>query len=377
MRRVAEAISHKFGVPLASLIAQFQRGRFRARSGVDRRSALGFAAELEALGAVCTVVASDSDERASAAVAATMKPTAPFSPPPAAPLAAPLAPPPPRRSPDYQSGLAAAFQPSGTEKQSLGALELYDGTSSSELKLATLDGHDDAAKPQPRPARVPPVRDSAPRAMAVEAEQPPPSLPEYLDLFLPPEMAQEREIDIAPAVRPNLVKRPSGRMPLPTPPATEAVETAAARPPEAEASAAATSAPAQAQAATVRPRVMPWERFLPLLAENVRMRLAVGALLALLLGFLPAHLLALAWESSAYGSTRAQLVQDYQTVATGDPVSMAALRSAALDIMRSQRRTIALVSCLLWGASAAGIAFLWFRVIDFDRWRRRAKPRAS
>jgi hypothetical protein len=106
-----------------------------------------------------------------------------------------------------------------------------------------------------------------------------------------------------------------------------------------------------------------------------RARLVAGVLVALLVGFLPAHVVSAVREGSAYAPIRAELRVHYAAIT--DPVQHAAateVRAAKLDLMRSRQSSIAITGFAIWVLCGVGVGWLWFRRID---WARYAAPASS
>jgi len=102
--------------------------------------------------------------------------------------------------------------------------------------------------------------------------------------------------------------------------------------------------------------------------ELPRARYAAGVFLAIVVGFVPAHFFASVREASAFASIDAQV--NTTQLAADTPETYAALdafRAAQLERKQSERRTIALTSMALWGLVGAGIAYVWFRRIQWDK----------
>lgn len=247
--------------------------------------------------------------------------------------------------PAFSSGLSAAF--SGEAPLDLGALgddqllslSSVDGASelpdSAPASFAP-PGDVDVAMDEPMPASIgPAVAPARPTPVPARTSQP-------LDLFAPPEAADDAATDFA--IADERPARPSA------PPATAAPAPAAS---------ARISQPILVQpdptATTVhRKPAMPRNRFL------------AGVVLAIALGFVPAHFIGASRESAAYGEIDRK-VQQYQADPTVSDDEVTAFRSAQLDAKKSKRTTIALTSLLVWAAASAAFAYLWFRRIPWDR----------
>ena len=100
-----------------------------------------------------------------------------------------------------------------------------------------------------------------------------------------------------------------------------------------------------------------------------RVRLAAGVLLAILLGFVPAHLVASFRERSAYRAIDSK-VNAAQVIADSPDAydALDALRTDQLREKRHAQQMIALTSLLIWAAAGGGLAYAWFRRVPWDRW---------
>jgi hypothetical protein len=99
-----------------------------------------------------------------------------------------------------------------------------------------------------------------------------------------------------------------------------------------------------------------------------RARYAAGVVLAIVLGFIPAHLVAAAREKSAYKSIDDKILVAQQQV--DSPEAYAALdrlRDEQLGRKTSDRRNIMLMALAIWGAVGGGVAYVWFRRIPWAR----------
>ena len=104
-------------------------------------------------------------------------------------------------------------------------------------------------------------------------------------------------------------------------------------------------------------------------SESPRWRFAAGVLIAVILGFVPASLVASARESSAFEKIDAEVVQVQEKAGRVDGLPFDKLeefRSTQLSRKQSERRNIALVALVMWAAIGGGLAYVWFRKI---RWK--------
>lgn len=354
VRRLAMVIATRYGLPAAELERRLANGRFRVKANVDEATAHAFAADLEALGAHCTVGAA-SQTRPPPAVATTSAGDAPSATGPASATAhasaptyasQPAATPPsaspsePRPTPSRTatlpftglpvrpaaptgSGLASALADVTFGTGGLGALE------NATFSLSTLDGHEDpAAPPSALDAREPPRPVAEPWA----APRPAASAPAVpVDLFAPPEAA-------APAPLALEVERPRR--------AAFAPEVAPMLAP-----AIAPSPPAPPAAYSEADSLL-----------RTRAALATGVVLAIALALLPVHLLAASRERSLFSKVDARVVAAQAEVATMQEwTELDDVRSAASREKRAAHQQIAVQSFLLWLALAGGMTVAWIK----------------
>jgi len=364
--RVAAAIAARYGLPAEALQQRMSQGRFRAKGNVDLETANTFAKDLDRLGAVCSIEDAQGNKVGEAAPAAAPSSGFPAvglsgaQTPPSAGLPPVAAPQPPSPKPStsgigaapaktktppggYQSGLAAAFgdeaSRGGTDLGALGAAD------SAAFSLASLDGSEELA-----------VDDSpmsqAPAAVAADD----PSAIE--NRFRPPEEAggapKALELAVAAPVRKTPPPMPavsaSGEHPLTPPPRT-------------------TGGPISAEQPVVAavPKESPVKVVTRALGNKPRVRLLAGVILAILLGFIPATLIASWQEGTAYADSRKEIHKVYADVRTvEDWKGLDEVIKGELGVMNSSRQKIAITSILVWGAAGGGFAFLWFRKVPWD-----------
>jgi hypothetical protein len=346
-QRLAEAIASHYGLPAADMLARLRAGRFRVKGNVDRATADGYVRDLERLGARCTIEEANAANSLPTPVPGSLRADAPPSRPSGSALAGappsrPSAPPsalagyarpstPPPVAGGYQSGLAAAFTPDAASSSGgLGALEREDAM----FSLASVDGADDAIEKSPEPAFGPP---GTPR---VDKKDRPKDVP--VDIFAPPDAeSADLQVDIAAD------EQDFARKKVTTPPATMPLR-------------ASQPAIAQPPPVTVKP-----SKLGPLADERVRT--IAGVVLAILIGFLPAHLVARSREASAYHAIDAQLVSLQAQAET--PEEWAQLdhtRASFLERKQDERRNIALMALVIWALVAGGLGYAWFRKIPWD-----------
>jgi len=372
-QRLAEAIASHYGLLAADMLARLRSGRFRVKGNVDRATADSYVRDLQALGARCTIEEANptnslptpvpgslqrpqAPSRPSGSALAGAPPSRPSAPPSAladAPPSRPSAPPsalagyarastPPPVAGAYQSGLAAAFtaEAGSSSSSGLGALERDDAT----FSLASVDGGDDARneiEKSPEPAFGVPASIGPAVAKASEPKKPKPKdVP--LDMFAPPDAeSADLEVDIAADEQELTRKRHT------TPPAApplRASQPAIAQPP---------------------PVTVKSSKLGPLADERVRT--IAGVVLAIVIGFLPAHLLARSREASAYHEIDTQLVSLQAQAETPEEwEQLDHTRASFLERKQDERRNIALMALVIWALVGGGLGYAWFRKIPWD-----------
>jgi len=322
---VAGAIAGRYGWPASDMVKRMSGGRVRVKSGVDLDTATRLATDLSSLGARCSI----SDDAGN--VVASLPSRAASSPPVAAPRPAARAP----SQPDYQTGLAAAMS-ADQGVQDLGILA--DG--SAPLSVATLDGEEDR-------------RGQQVQAVASYSD----------DDFAPPQAGQPDALQLAIDIK----AAKSAPHPVAVP--ADAGMDASGPPDGAGPAHIHSAAPgAHPHAGPAAAAQNPVERVLGTLADSWRARFAAGVFLALLLGFIPVHIISSMRESSAFAEIDRQVAVEHAQVDDQDDwVALDDIRANLLERKRSKRFNIALTGVFLWGLVGGGLAYLWFRRIDWDR----------
>ena len=366
--KLAVTIGKKYGVPVADLEKRLTAGRFRVKANVDRTTADAYAKALSESGAIVKIedavptqpsavigpVANEASGPVARAPAQLIKPiektpparTGASSLPPqnAARNSASALPAPTGKSqPVPTSGLSAAFTESA-QSTDLGAL------SSDSLSLASLDGKDTGSQPA--------IQDFAPPPDAfvpapVKAAKP---KDEPVDLFAPPDAAEDAAFKVEIAA--DDVAHRAARMSTP-PVGVLAVP-------------AAPAAPATPQLAVVKKRQTPAVGapviVSPDAQETPRWRFAAGVFIAIVLGFIPAHLIAASREASAFAKIDQVTIDTQNAVDTPEAYELLdSFREKQLDLKRSTRKSLAMQSMLIWAVVGAGLAFAWFRVVPWDK----------
>ena len=196
---------------------------------------------------------------------------------------------------------------------------------------------------------MPPPKPTEKKPSAKKAAKP---KDEPLDLFMPPEAAGEAELkfDLAPEEIERAAKK---RVSVPPP---EPAPTPSAAAPPTRSSQPAMRAVAADGAAPEAARRSLAESFGP------RPRFVAGVVLAVLLGFIPAHLVARAREHSAYGEIDAKLEALQQSADTPEAYEgLDHARAVMLDHKYGERHSIALLALAVWAIVGGGIAYAWMR----------------
>ncbi len=374
---LAQAIANAYGLPAAEIAKRMAAGRFRVKSNVDRATADQYRSSLEALGAIVTVgeatptqpvpVTPAAVPPSASASAPSHRPSSPALPPRqtpsgGSPVARPTPPPAAGGSgasaKSFTSGLSAAFGAASGSAQtpsspdaggSLGALSSEGGDSM--LSLASLDGSDGGSPAVAAPSASGPIAASfgpppepKPAPVATPASKSAP-----VDLFAPPD-AEELEAMVALA--------------------DDEVEAKAAKKAAAKAAAAAEPPTSARLAPSSKRTSQPIDAVVVSTAgaDMPRGRFAAGVLLAVMIGFVPAHFVHTFREDKAFEKIDAEIVSTQANVAT--PEAYAALesfRAKQIERKESERRSLAIVSMLIWAAAGAGIGYVWFRRIPWDK----------
>ena len=354
VERLAQAIAGHYGLPITDLQARIASGRFRVKGNCDRATADRYVNDLSRLGAVCSI-----EEATPANHSKTPLPFPAVTAPTKPPLAAQLAPKPAARpvaspsvSPsgaNYQSGLSAAFATSDAEAH-LGALE------SEAFTLAALDGGDDVPAP-PAPSFAPPEPHSVAVAAAAESKAPPREQP--IDMFAPPDEAEHSlSVDLAPEEAERAARKRQSAPPenaVETPPVKEYTRPSLP-PPEAarysRPSLVAPNAPVAARASH------------PLANENLRF--VLGVVVAILIGFLPAHIVASVRLKSEFAAVNARVETTQKQATTAEAyAALDSFRAEQLARKYDERQTIAMMALVIWGLAGGGVAYVWFRRIPW------------
>ena len=352
--KLAEAMSTRYGLPLDDLRSRLARGRFRVKANVDRATSDAYAKDLHLIGGRCSVEDAAQVDGPSAPTAVPPLPRT--STPPAG---------------IYQSGLSAAFSDTSIPVAELGAL----GGGADQYSLSSLDGHDGhagakmpptgsfgppAATAKPSgPAKAPRPRD-VPVELETTLDGAGPGIPlapaDPADRFRPPDADDDdRPVELAVD---ELEHRARKR--VPTPPATEAV----APPPPAQGRTSTRPLSPAARAAGEPVAVMRRPSRLGVLGDDGH-RFAAGVLLAIVLGFVPAHLISSSRERSAYAAIDAAV--DVQQAKPDEYDSLDAFRARKLDDKRGAKHDAMILAFALWGLVGGGIAYGWFRRVPWDR----------
>jgi hypothetical protein len=368
--QLAAAVAAHYGLPVADLQARIASGRFRVKGNCDRATADSYIRDLTALGARCSLEEASPSNAAKTPLPFPAVTVAPAQ-PPARPSQTAL---PPRQTTPpatartatpakgFQSGLAAAF--SGEQQVgSLGALD--DGAL---LKLSSVDGKEDgpaadAFAPPPAAAAPAAKLDGKPKSTAPAKPAGPAAKPkdEPIDMFAPPDADDANfAVDLAPDEVARAAKKK-----VSIPPETETAEPTPAAVITARASRPSLQVPTdRASRPSLQTVTAPPQTGL----RDPKTRFVVGIVIAIVLGFVPAHFIAHLQETSAFAKVDANVnAVQHDAVTPDDYAALDGFRSGQLARKHDERRNIALLAMLIWAAGGAGIAYVWFRRIPWDR----------
>ena len=361
IRKLAHAISQRYGLPSADLITRLEAGRFRVKANVDRATGEAYVRALQEIGAkVALESATSSAPRPATPSAppanqrsATLPPanqrSGSTSLPPANQRSGSTSLPPATARPsqqNFESGLSAAF----TTKERAQSESEFGALGASSFSLASLDGNDEgmateagfAPPPAPEPVAPPPPVVAAKKPSGASAP---------IDLFRPPDAEEaEQEIGLHAEVVAERASRPS------LPPVTAPVETPVLGLP---------NTPAHRRNAPVALEPAPVLRSEPAVPQG---RFVVGVVLSILLGFVPAHLIASAREKSAFAAIDNQIVITQNAVDNQDSYNaLDGYRANQLARKHSERRSIAIMALVIWAAVGGGLAFVYFKKLPWDK----------
>lgn len=379
---LADAMSRRYGLSAEDLVARLKRGRFRVKSNLDEATAERYRQDLAAIGAralvedstmspTATPVAgtpvvrpSGAAPAASASTGRGATPTSglaaagpafhrPSTPIPTRPAQRPSTPI-PTTGPAHQrpstpipsdvvSGLSAGF--GDAAQADLGALS--DGS----LSLASLDGEEaPAASNQFDTAPSIEEKPAVTFAPSAKTEPAPRNKPpsKAMDLFAPPDAGdQDFAVDLA----------------------TEEVEERAAK--KASAPAEASSPPPSASSPPPAMRRTPASMGAvedPVHGTTVsatqfsRGHFIAGVVLALVIGFIPAHFVAAKRETSAFAAIDQRIEAAHAAAdSTETYLALDGARTKLREDKQGTRTMIALTSMLLWAVISAGVGFAFFR----------------
>ncbi|HEX5060193.1 MAG TPA: hypothetical protein VFV99_12575 [Kofleriaceae bacterium] len=361
--RLAEAIAKHYGLGAADLHARLQKGRFRVKGNTDRETAEKYRRDLEILGARCVIeeATAQNSQKNTPLPFPAVRPATPVAGTPVLPPKPAAAKPatPPSGTPQYQSGLSAAFS-GETPAANLGALA-GDGLS---FSLSSVDGADEQPKgdvsfapPESAlPASIGPAPEK-PKAKA-KAEKP---KDEPLDMFAPPDQqGEEFKVDIASDEKEQTAKkRPSTPVPDESPRASSDKLARPQSEPAARKSQPSLQQPSEPAAVVKSSKLGP--------LADPRARFAAGVLLAVLIGFVPAHLVASMREKSAYKEIDNKVLAAQQLADTAEVyATLDRMRTDQLEAKKGEQRNAAIIALAIWALVGGGIAFAWFKKVSWD-----------
>ncbi len=388
--QLARTIAARYGLAAVDLEARIAAGRFRVKGNVDRATADAFAADLIQLGAECTILSAEAPAaEAVKATPVTLDQPRVVPPKPSAPVAAPRPAPPPSRPAAAAVTAAPAFHPGDDDDGGLGAL-------SGAMTLSMLDGGDDLSVdrsgerstgamlpasfgPPPEAShdlRTGSDRDSAPpsrgsaREIPLAASSGPsaPAGPAFgggpVDPFAPPDAGVESELRLEVDTPRKAKGGAMAPAPAPAPPPVSEPGPASR---QGGARGTANDHGAATSAAAAAPRPTPSPGLVDL-ARDPRARFVAGVVLAAIIGFIPAALIASVRERSAFADLDSELDRrQNQFTDRAEWDALDTLRASFVERKQAERQSVALTSLVLWAAISGGFAWFWFRKLDWDR----------
>ena len=380
---LAEAMSRRYGLPATELVTRLKRGRFRVKSNLDEATAERYRIDLQSIGA--RVIIEDADVSPTATPIAglpVLRPSALSLPPinqpgtaveeprtftilgpqhpreparattppmgsrqhppsrPAAPPSAlsaagprPTTTPPPRPSAsDVSSGLSAAYGQASPQAD-LGAL------GQSNFSLSSLDGEEaPAASNQFDTEPEKPIVKITAKPKSSEPPRKRPSTSKAMDLFAPPDAGDENlSVDLAID---EVEERARKKVSMPPPMTVPLV------------------------ASQSMPMARKREGGTSSLSSGFsREHFVLGVVIALVVGFIPAHFVASMREKTAFAAIDKQVAAAYASADSFETYqALDSAREKFLDDKQSKRSMIGLTSMLLWAVISSGVAFAFFRL---------------
>jgi hypothetical protein len=169
-----------------------------------------------------------------------------------------------------------------------------------------------------------------------------------LDPFAPPEMQREQQIELGdkPVV--------SGTVAPASNPAAAVPVTSTYR-----------GGPGSGSATLHRDNA--WSRARELMAESSRARFAAGIAVAFLIGLIPAQLYAGWRRGIAFEEIQGDLAEEYRRADTPELWStLETAREDAEGLVAARQQRNAVGALLIWFLVGGGVAFVWFRLVDWE-----------
>ncbi len=362
IEEIVSAIANRYGLSGADLKSRLFQGKVRVKANVDRATAEQFAKDLAALGAISSIAqAPEADAAGVVGPAARPSSSAMTSGLSAASSTAKSAAKP--TGSGFQSGLSAAYAPKTDDAVNFGALEGND----SMLSLSALDGRLDGSGP--RDGARPSARDAAkfgPPAdddmLTLQDVAPPPSARTSGTMAVATNTASGSNVNLASASR---FAPPSETSEAEVTLAEDFVPRMARGPSLAEKSMATASAAAAlvVEAATPVPRRSLREHF-----AQWRVRFAVGVVVAIVVGLVPAMIVGAMRESGAFSEIDRNVARLHAQAETYEAwESLDPMRASQLERKRSARRNATALAMVIWSLAGAGVAYVWFRRVPWQR----------
>ena len=115
---------------------------------------------------------------------------------------------------------------------------------------------------------------------------------------------------------------------------------------------------------------------------NPNLRFAAGVVIAIVVGFVPAHFVASMRERSAFEAIDNKVLATQRAAETDDAyAALDTFREEQLGRKHDDRRNIAITALLVWAIAGSAIGYVWFRRINWDRFetfsRTRLRVRAA
>jgi hypothetical protein len=345
---VANAIANRYGISATDIKNKLAAGRVRIKANIDRAIADGLVKDILSLGGIATVIAAGAGVGANSSSNAN---SAKLGGSALSGMAARAG-----ASNNASSGLAAAasFQSSGQDDfGALGALSLNDDA----MLSASGGGHAAGVKAVSAPSFAPPGMTDFPDEELVVARTASVGAKDgTLDLFAPPDELADVEPELERELSPRAVRATA----FAEQQASIAAQSALSSPASLRGQSSAPSGSSPAMVAARQSLFAPF--------ANLRRRLAAGAVLAVLVGGVPAVLVAGARQNAEFKAIDARVALIQTESDTMEAwTSLDIMRRNQIERKRTVQRSAFTTALAMWFVIGGVAGYAWLRLMPWDR----------